>query len=143
MTTKASIEAIIRKQADAWNRHDAEAVAQSYSEDATVIDPQYPEPLKGRDAIRKDAADFLAASPDLVFRLDRILVEGDTIAYEGVGRGTQTGPLQLPTGLIPPTNKPFEFRFAGFDRLDEAERVREEHRYFDVAGLLGQLGLLQ
>ena len=59
---------IHRKQVDAVNRHDAETFAALYAPDATAIDPQYEQPLRGRDAIRKDIEDFFQAFPDLQAR---------------------------------------------------------------------------
>jgi hypothetical protein len=35
------------------------------------------------------------------------------------------------------------FPIAGVIDLDESGRIREEHRYYDVAGQLSQLGLMQ
>ena len=48
-----NIDQIIRNQIDAANRHDVEAITDSYSADAVVRDPQYPEPLRGSAAIAK------------------------------------------------------------------------------------------
>jgi ketosteroid isomerase-like protein len=62
VTTKTSAQEFVQQQIGIWNRHDAAAVAAAYSMDASVYDPAYPEPLKGRDAVQKDAGDFFAAS---------------------------------------------------------------------------------
>lgn len=40
-------------------------MAAYYTQDCVVYDPFYLEPLKGRAAIEKDAADFFRAFPDL------------------------------------------------------------------------------
>jgi steroid delta-isomerase-like uncharacterized protein len=143
MTTKTSTEAFIREQFAIWNRHDAEGVARGYAQDAVVIDPSYAEPLTGREAIQKDAGDFFVAFPDLSVELVKLIVEGDTAVIEGAMKGTHTGPLALPTGLIPATNKPLSFGFAVVSIFDAAGNVREERRYYDVAGQLTQLGLMQ
>jgi steroid delta-isomerase-like uncharacterized protein len=143
MTTQTSVQEIVQKQLDVWNSHNAAAVAAGYTPSASVLDPSYDAPLSGRAAIEKDAADFFVALPDLRFRVDAMMREGDLVAYEGSARGTHTGPLQLPTGVVPATNKPIEFRFAIFQRLDASGSIRDEHRYYDVAGMLGQLGLMQ
>jgi steroid delta-isomerase-like uncharacterized protein len=143
MTTKISAEEVARKQIEDWNRHDAEAVAADYAQDAVVRDPTYPEALKGREAVKKDASDFFTAFPDLVFKITGIIPSGETAAIEGHASGTHTGPLQLPTGLIPATNRRLEFDWAVFFSVDAMGLIREERRYYDVASQLAQLGLMQ
>jgi steroid delta-isomerase-like uncharacterized protein len=136
-------EATIRKQEQALNAHDARAFGAGYAEDAVVYDPFYTEPLKGRAAIEKDISEFMTAFPNLSARIDSVLTNGETLAYEGSTTGTHDGPLQGPAGLVPPTNRPIELKIAGFARMDSQDRIVEERRYFDVAGLLAQLGLMQ
>ena len=143
MTTKLTAEDVIRKQTEAWNRHDSAAVAAGYTRNAVVLDPAYSEPLSGSEAIKKDAADFFAAFPDITLRVTKVLAEGDTVAFEAMVSGTHTGPLQMPTGLIPATKKRLEFSAAGFLNLDATGNIREERRYYDVAGQLTQLGVMQ
>ena len=143
MTTRTSIEELSSRQADAWNRHDARAVSNFYTADATVVDPAYPEPLAGKAAIEKDAADFFVAFPDLKVNRVKVISEGDSVVAEVTASGTHRGPLQFPSGLIPATNKRMEFRIAVSQDLDASGNVRQERRYFDVAGVLTQLGLMQ
>jgi steroid delta-isomerase-like uncharacterized protein len=143
MTTRTTARDLISKQEEIWNSHDATAVAAIYTENAVLQDPQYPESLAGREAIKKDAADFFAACPDIVFKVKKVISEGDTVAFEGMASGTHTGPLQLPTGLVPATNRRVEFSIAIFQELDASGNVREERRYYDLAGMLDQLGLMQ
>ena len=139
MATKFSV----KEQFEAFNRHDVDAFAAFYTPDALIHDPQYPEPLKGRDAIRRDIADFLAAFPDLNFTLKTVVESGDTVAFEGAGKGTHKGPMASPAGEIPATNRPMEFRFAAFLRVNGQGLIAEERRYFDMAGMMQQLGLMQ
>lgn len=46
---------IIQKATDAFNSHDSKKVAEYYTDNAVVYDPVYPEPLRGLEAIEKDA----------------------------------------------------------------------------------------
>jgi len=135
-------ESLVEKHVRVFNDHDAEAWAGDYSENATVHDPQYPAPLEGRDAIRKDASDFFAAFPDIQFRTVSIVAGGDRVAIEGVGSGTHRGPMEGPAGTIPPTNKRAEVPYAAFVRVDSSGLITEERRYYDLAGMMQQLGLM-
>lgn len=49
---------VARKVGEAFNQHDADAYASLYAANAVAYDPQYSEPLRGREAIRKDIEDF-------------------------------------------------------------------------------------
>jgi steroid delta-isomerase-like uncharacterized protein len=132
----------IDRQLKAMNAHEAKAFAACYAAAGAVVDPFYPEPIKGRDAIEKDIADFFTALPDVHAQLGKLIVNSDTVAYEGKVSGTHLGPMQGPTGLIPATNRKLEFTFGIFTRLDANGAIVEEHRYLDVAGIMGQLGLV-
>jgi steroid delta-isomerase-like uncharacterized protein len=138
-----STNPVLNRQIDALNRHDAQAFAACYSPDAIVFDPQYPELLKGRDAVLKDVADFFAAFPDLRGEVRREVGDGDTYAYEVSMSGTHKGPMVGPTGHIPATNRRVTVGGGIIARLDKEGRIVEERRYYDLAGLLSQLGLMQ
>jgi hypothetical protein len=138
-----SADTVVKRQTQAWNEHDGARVARGYTKDAIVIDPAYTDPLTGREAIGKDASDFLIAFPDIIFRPGKILADGETAVVEGTAKGTHAGPLLLPAGLIPATSRPVEFNFAIISDLDEGGSIRGERRYYDLAALLCQLGLWQ
>ena len=132
----------LQDQVDALNRHDPDGFAGFYTADAVVEDPQYPEPLKGRAAIRKDISDFVTAFPDLNFTVKSVLQDGDSVAFEGVGKGTHKGPMAGPAGEIPATYRPMQVRFAAFVRVNDEGLITEERRYFDLAALMQQLGVM-
>ena len=135
-------EETMRKLKEAMNRHDATAMAQHYAPDCTVIDPFVPQPLKGREAVRQDYADFVKGFPDLRIQVINILSKGDTVSGEFTMTGTHRGPLTSPTGEIPPTNKRIEMKGASFARVNQQGQIIEERRYYDSATMLQQLGLM-
>lgn len=126
---------------DAINNHDVDAAAALNAVDAVAYDPAYPEPLRGRDAIRQDYADFFLAFPDLHATVSQVLVSGNTVAYEMQVTGTHQGPLDTPRGTLPATNNHIELRMAVFAEVDPSGLILHERRYYDVASLLQQLGL--
>jgi steroid delta-isomerase-like uncharacterized protein len=131
---------VYNQQADAVNRGDAEAYSALYAPNAVVHDPAYPEPLEGRDAIRADLEAFMQAIPDLRVSTHALLEAGDTAAGQGSFAGTHLGTLVLPSGEVPPTGRRLEFSGAAFIRLDGQGRVLEEHRYYDLARILSEIG---
>lgn len=137
------IEQRVREQFEYFNQHDLKAIEASYAESATVIDPQYDQPIKGVQAIVKDAADFFRAFPDLKGTMGELLTNGNTYAYEARASGTHNGDIDLPEFKVPATNRRMEFALSVCGRLDEEGKIVEERRYYDVAGQLQQLGVTQ
>jgi steroid delta-isomerase-like uncharacterized protein len=135
---------ISKKVADTFNKHDLDALMKLYAEDAVAYDPMYPEPLRGRAAIRKDAAAFFRGFPDIRFEIITTIEKDDRNGADEVRFiGTHTGPLETPTGQdLPPTNKRVELKGGVFARLNERGEIVEERRYFDVATILRQLGVM-
>jgi steroid delta-isomerase-like uncharacterized protein len=136
-----TVQEINQKLTDAFNSHDADAVAALFTEDAVVLDPQYAEPLRGKDAIRKDIADFFTAFPDIQSRPGDLLASGDTAATEYHMTGTHKGPMVTPDGDIAATGRNVKVTVALFTRLNGQGLITEQRRYFDLAGLVQQLGL--
>lgn len=134
---------IAKKALDAFNRHDAEAFAALYTEDAVAPDPQYAEPLRGRPAIRKDIEAFFHAFPDVQATvIGEILFDDDNAAFEVQITGTHTGPLVTPDGPVPPTNRRVQISGGRFIRVNRQGLITDCRRYYDMAGIMAQLGLV-
>jgi steroid delta-isomerase-like uncharacterized protein len=136
-----SAQETFKKEVASLNRHDAAAFAAGYAPAAIVHYPAYPKPLRGTDAIKKDVTDFLVAFPDLKARVSKTVISDNSFAIEWSVSGTHKGPLIAPGGPIAATKKKVELRGAAIGRLDKQGRIAEERRYYDLAGLLDQLGL--
>lgn len=138
----ASCRRVLEEQLAAVNAHDADRHSTYYAEDAVLHDPEYSAPLRGQEAIRRDMRKFLTAFPDVVGELHQMLTSGGTAAVEITMTGTNTGPIGVPGGTpLPATGRRLRLPYAAFIRFDDAGRITEERRYFDVAGISHQLGL--
>jgi steroid delta-isomerase-like uncharacterized protein len=124
----------------ALNQHDLHAFTAFYAKDCTVIDPEYPEPLKGHDAVRKDFEKTLTEFPDMKYTLKGVAANEDTAAIEVIARATHKGDLPGPAGPIRATKRTIELRIAAFERINDQGLITEERRYYDLAGLRQQLG---
>ena len=136
-------EDIIRTQLEAFNRHDAAAFAACYTAKAVVADPQSPDLLSGTEAIGKDIGDWFGAFPDIETRVTRTVLNGASYAAEWSMSGTHKGPLVMPDGHVPATGKRLRINVATIGRVDAEGRIVEERRYYDLAGVMSQLGLMQ
>jgi predicted ester cyclase len=83
-----------------------------------VHDPQYPEALRGRDAIRDDMAALSRSFPDLHGEVRSLLVDGSSYTFEVAISGTHQGAVATPSGEIPPSGNRVEIRAAVFGELD-------------------------
>jgi len=138
----AQLEAYMNELVDVFNRHEADAFAAFYTQNATAYDPQYAEQLKGRDAIKKDIEDFFTALPDVRAKVLSSVAGGDTIAFEVEMTGTHNGPLVTPDGNVPPTNRPVRFLGSRVIRFNPQGQITSCNRYYDLAGIMQQLGLM-
>lgn len=130
----------MRQWSEAFNAHDAVGVASLYAEDTLVVHPSYPEPLQGRKPVQDDTRAYMTAMPDVTSELVRVVVDEDCVAAEMMISGMHAGPLVLATGKLPPTGRRLRFPVAFFCRFGAEGKVVEEHRYYDAAHILRQLG---
>jgi predicted ester cyclase len=102
-------------------------------------------PCRGRDDVRKFAARFRAAFPDLNFwGTAGLIAEGDYVVGQWEGGGTHTGDAfgDMPVGALPAgTGK--TMRFSGITVLKvENGLISEEIGLDDGVTVLRQLGLI-
>ena len=64
---------------------------------------------------------------------------GDTAVLELVWKGAHTGPLQMPSGTIPASNKRIEIPACQVVKV-EGGRIQSVTHYFDMITLLTQIG---
>jgi steroid delta-isomerase-like uncharacterized protein len=83
---------------------------------------------------------WATAFPDSKATFHIEYVSGNTVVVELTWRGTHTGPLQTPRGVIAPTGKTINVRACQVIELagDKTKAVRQ---YFDLGTLLQQLGV--
>lgn len=112
----------------------------AYAPDAILHTPLFP-PVRGAEAIRRHDDGIRSAFPDARLTTSRPVVRGEQTAVEWEYRGTNTGPIVLPHGVVSATNRPVTLRGASFLRFTADGLIAEEHRYFDVCSLLEQLGV--
>ncbi len=134
-------KAVIDRGLQAWRARDAEAWAECYAEDATIVAPGGVE-LRGRDGAKQFLAIWAEGLPDNDIMITREYVCGSVVVQEGVFSGTHTGGLMAPNGqVIPATGRSLSAPYAEFFEV-EGDRITSDRLYFDQVELLTQLGLL-
>jgi ketosteroid isomerase-like protein len=124
----------------AYNTRDSEAMRKLYRPDATITNPDSPDPMSVDEMIGGFGI-ALSAFPDARLTLTSVVVEGDNVAFEMRWTGTHQGPLELPDGSeLPPTERTVSFPVAVMLETREGLIVRER-QYYDNLAILDQLGV--
>jgi predicted ester cyclase len=118
------------KYTAAWCSQNAVSVASFFSP-AGSLKINEGSPSVGRTAITAAAQSFMTAFPDLVVQMDRLAVDGESIAYHWTLTGTNTGPGG--------TGKPV--RISGYEewRFGVDGLIAESKGHFDAAEYERQL----
>ena len=144
-TAGPSPESIMKKVHEviaAYNRHELGPYLSLLAPDFVAYDPVYPGPIKEIQTIRKAHERNFEAFPDLRMENLSLAVTGDVMAGEDVLSGTFKMPLKLPLGIVPPTGKRIEVRYALFSRLNSNGLVLDQRMYiYDLPGFFKQLGI--
>lgn len=135
-------EALARRYVDTFNDRDVDAWVALFTEDAVIYDPFFPEPSKGREAIRNVVQAVLRAFPDMQWRQLRPAIDvGDRVAVEIAATAVNDGPLEMPGGELPATGREVSFETGTFWLIGPDGLITEERSYFDATGVAAQLGI--
>lgn len=82
-------------------------------------------------------ASALLMSADMSFEIIQCVTGQSSCAFEWIVRGSNTGAI----GPLPGTGRPFAYRGVSIGDIWDAGLVTSQRDYWDLAGLLGQLGV--
>lgn len=135
--TRDDIAALLRRRNEGVGRRDVESLVGLYAEDG-VVESLMAGTVKGKQAIGDVYEAWFKAFPDVIFKLDSPLVDGDRAVQAAVVEGTDIGGFM---GL-PPTGKPFRLPMVHLYTLRDGVIVHER-RIYDFTGLLVQIGVIK
>jgi predicted ester cyclase len=84
----------------------------------------------------------LGAFPDVHVTINRIIEHGEAVAVQYTSEGTHGGPLPLPSGELPATNRRISVDALSIGTVDATGRIKAQREYFDQVEILAQLGLM-
>ena len=137
--TASENKEIVRRQWEAMARHDLDGVLASFA-DELVNHAAIPE-AQGAAGLRRILEKLLLAFPDLKYRCEDLVAEGDRVVCRTSMTGTNTGPITFLRVPMPASGRRFEteqihvFRLAG-------GKVVESWAGRDDIGMMRQLGYL-
>jgi steroid delta-isomerase-like uncharacterized protein len=131
-----------RRYGEAWASREPDRLAELVTEDVVWEDPALPEPLQGRDGVRRFVAASFRMCPDFL----PTMTDGPYVSADGTRivapyrmAGTMTGPWEFRD--LAPTGRRFEVD--GIDVWDMRDGLIAHYRtYYDSLDLSRQLGLL-
>jgi steroid delta-isomerase-like uncharacterized protein len=135
---REEVKGVAERLIGAWNAHDPDGAAACYSSEAIMRDVGRQTAMPDRDWIRRSISDYIGAFPDLQAEIGKLGIDGDVAYVEWQGTGTHTGPFMG----IPPTGRLVEMHGCTVLKVGADGLIETETAYWDVAGLLQQIGLL-
>jgi steroid delta-isomerase-like uncharacterized protein len=136
-----SMDQLVRDSLEHFNRGDFEAIR-------GLMGPGFVYEEAGTGRRITDPDEVVAAFrawrtglPDVHGTIERVLVDGDTVAMEIRWRGTHTGTLATPSGDLPPSGRPIDVWSTMWQEWRDGRLVSERH-HLDVLSLLAQVGAI-
>lgn len=136
--TSEQIDELTRRRADAFNRHDVNALCGDYTEDGVVVSPMFSR-VQGRAELCGTFAALFAAFPDWQLVFDAPIVDGNRVAVQFSVRATHQGEFMGIEG----TGRKCEFAGVSLFEISDDLKIKEERRFYDFTGLLTRLGVLR
>ena len=131
-----------QEEVEAFNDGDWERFGATYTEDAVYDEPGTQRRVEGRDEILEVNRAWKQAFPDAHGTVTNVIAGEDAVTLEITWEGTQEGALAMPQGEIPPTNRRATVKAAQVLKMADGQ-IKENHHYFDMMGMLQQLGVVQ
>jgi steroid delta-isomerase-like uncharacterized protein len=130
------MKALVRREfAEVWNQGNLAAVDAIFAPDYVGHDSGSPEPVRGREALKRFFAGQRAAIADLQSRIEDLVAAGDRVVVRWTTAGTQQGELLG----VPPTGR--RVTLTGISILRVAgEQIAEEWTTWDALAVLRELG---
>jgi predicted ester cyclase len=140
-----TLEQKVKVYQDCWaafNAKDLPTFSGCFADTAVSeqVDSDVPS-LMGKDIVEDGIKPFLRAFPDLSGELQLVLANGNTVASVALIRGTHQGPLAMPSGEIPPTNKKIGYLMGHLVEFSPDGKVLKEVQFTDPTIMLSQLGV--
>ena len=124
-----------------FNKRDLDGVRSSATADLVWEDVAANRKIEGADQVIEACQVWIVALPDMYATVVNSFVCGaNVVCDETIVRGTHTGPMQTPAGVIPATGKSVEIRTCRVIEIED-DKVKSIREYYDQMTMMQQLGL--
>jgi steroid delta-isomerase-like uncharacterized protein len=95
----------------------------------------------GKDLLVIGFKMFDKALPDLKEEVITIIAEGNNVSCQVIETATFTHAMELPVGVIQPTNRSYKLPVGAFFRVNGQGLITEQRTYWDTAEWERQIGI--
>lgn len=137
---------LIRSLLDLYNSHPSDPAWLDKSlafiaEDCEIVDVPSRTTSRGPEGYKHLKLFFAEGFPGSRVEITNLFATEDQVAVEFTGQGINTGPLNMPTGELPPTGRRAQLQFSEVYQIKRG-KVVSYHIYYDALGFMQQLGLI-
>jgi steroid delta-isomerase-like uncharacterized protein len=140
-STMGSLTDLARDSVDAFNNRDWERMTSLLAPNCLYDEVSTGRRARGHAEILDSMKGWTSAFRDVGGTVTSTMERGDTVVLEITWRGTHDGPLDGPSGSIPPSRKPVTIRAVQIFGC-EGNRILEVRHYFDQYDMLRQIGAI-
>ena len=130
-----------REEVEAFNAGDWQRFGATLAPEAVYEEIGTGRRIQGREQILEVLQTWKRAFPDGKGTVRRAIASGNTAVLEVTWEGTQTGPLPIPGGTIPPSGKRAVVEAVQVLTC-EGNKVKENRHHLDAMGMLEQIGAM-
>jgi steroid delta-isomerase-like uncharacterized protein len=133
---------LTEQDVDAFNRGDWETTRRLYAPDAVYDEIPTGRRLEGTEEMIEGLQGWHEAFPDARGTITNSFSVGDQVVQEVTWEGTQSGELETPQGPIPASGRWVSVRAVQLFRCEDGQ-ITENRHYFDMLGMLQQIGAME
>ncbi|MFB8237511.1 nuclear transport factor 2 family protein [Kitasatospora purpeofusca] len=133
-------EKIVRNAYRVAEEQDVAGWIAAFTEDGTFTDMSVPITYRGAEQLGRTVEVYAKAFPDMHRELERFYVTGDVVIVQLRLQGTHLGPLELPSGTVPPTGRRMDAPCCDVFELVDG-RIKRFDCYAEGSVIAAQLGL--
>ncbi|MEY9948544.1 nuclear transport factor 2 family protein [Kitasatospora sp. GAS1066B] len=133
-------EKIIRDAYQAAEDKDVAAWVAAFTEDGTFTDESIPHTYRGAEELGRTVEVYAKAFPDMHRELGQFYAVDNMVIVQLRLQGTHLGPLELPSGTVPPTGKRMDAPCCDVFELVDG-RIKRFDCYAEGSVIAARLGL--
>ncbi|SRR6266511_637897 len=133
-------EKIIRHAYQVAEDKDVAGWIELFTKDGAFTDESIPYTYRGPDELGRTVEVYAKAFPDMHRELHRFYVAGDIVIVQLSLQGTHLGPLELPSGIVPPTGRRMDAPCCDVFELVDG-KIKRFDCYAEGGVIAKQLGL--
>ena len=137
--TEENAKALMDRVLEIWNKGNMALIAEVYAPEVITHTSSVPEDLIGHEGIKNWVESTRTSYPDLNMTFDEVFISGDKIVAIWTFTGTNTGPMSMPSAVLPPTGKNIRVTGLSVDYLQNGKIVKEIV-IMNVLDMMMQLG---